>query len=122
MFRDGKGEHGEHRPEQLASPCSAARPGRASPKPDGTPGQWYLHLFDSSQPDFDWTNPWVREQFRDVLRFWLDRGVDGFRVDVAHGMIKADGLPDYTPPAEGGSMGGSDRGRVARAAGIEPAS
>jgi alpha-glucosidase len=65
-----------------------------------------LHLFDQSQPDFDWTNPWVREQFRDVLRFWLDRGVDGFRVDVAHGMIKAEGLPDYTPPADAGSMGG----------------
>ena len=49
----------------------------------------------------------MREEFRRILRFWLDRGVDGFRVDVAHGMIKADGLPDYTPPAEGGSMGGA---------------
>jgi alpha-glucosidase len=70
-------------------------------------GQWYLHLFDSSQPDFDWTNPWVRERFREILRFWLDRGVDGFRVDVAHGLIKAEGLPDWSAPASGGSMGGS---------------
>ena len=75
---------------------------------DGTPGQWYLHLFDSSQPDFDWTNPEVHEFFRGVLRFWLDRGVDGFRVDVAHGMAKVAGLPDYSPPEDGGSMGGDE--------------
>src|SRR5688572_31776458 len=47
------------------------------------PGQWYLHLFDTSQPDFDWSNEDVREEFRRILRFWLDRGADGFRVDVA---------------------------------------
>ncbi|GFJ91229.1 glycoside hydrolase family 13 protein [Phytohabitans rumicis] len=57
-------------------------------------GQWYLHLFDPSQPDLNWEHPDVRAEFEDVLRFWLDRGVDGFRVDVAHGMIKAAGLPD----------------------------
>src|SRR6188768_1933913 len=77
-------------------------------EPDGTPGQWYLHLFDSSQPDLDWQNPWVRDQFRDILRFWLDRGVDGFRVDVAHGLVKAEGLPDYIPDPEAGSMGGEE--------------
>src|SRR5690606_12240401 len=63
-------------------------------------------------PDLDWENPWVREQFRGILRFWLDRGVDGFRVDVAHGLVKAPGLPDYTPPVDAGSMGG---------VGLEPA-
>ncbi|WP_019159688.1 glycoside hydrolase family 13 protein [Brevibacterium senegalense] len=57
-------------------------------------GQWYLHLFDSSQPDLNWEHPPVREAFRDILRFWLDRGVDGFRIDVAHGLVKAPGLPD----------------------------
>jgi len=57
-------------------------------------GQWYLHLFDSAQPDLNWQNPEVREEFDGILRFWLDRGVDGFRIDVAHGMVKADGLPD----------------------------
>ncbi|MEW9550268.1 glycoside hydrolase family 13 protein [Nonomuraea sp. NPDC050783] len=57
-------------------------------------GQWYLHLFAPEQPDLNWDNPEVRAEFRDILRFWLDRGVDGFRVDVAHGMIKAAGLPD----------------------------
>ena len=57
-------------------------------------GQWYLHLFDASQPDLDWRNPEVGDMFVDVLRFWLDRGVDGFRVDVAHGLFKQEGLPD----------------------------
>ncbi|HEX5857047.1 MAG TPA: alpha-amylase family glycosyl hydrolase, partial [Microbacterium sp.] len=72
------------------------------------PGQWYLHIFDTTQPDFDWSNPVVWEEFRRILRFWLDRGVDGFRVDVAHGLMKADGLPDYTPPADAASMGGDE--------------
>jgi alpha-glucosidase len=105
LFRDGKGPDGATPPNNWESVFGGAAWTRVT-RPDGTPGQWYLHLFDSSQPDFDWTNEWVRSQFRDVLRFWLDRGVDGFRVDVAHGLIKADGLPDYTPPAESGSMGG----------------
>ncbi|GGO71546.1 glycoside hydrolase family 13 protein [Nonomuraea cavernae] len=60
-------------------------------------GQWYLHLFAPEQPDLNWEHPEVRAEFRDVLRFWLDRGVDGFRVDVAHGMVKAEGLPDVGP-------------------------
>ncbi|WP_242701996.1 glycoside hydrolase family 13 protein [Arthrobacter cavernae] len=63
---------------------------------DGTPGEWYLHLFAAAQPDLNWENPVVRAEFEDVLRFWLDRGVDGFRVDVAHGMVKAEGLPDWS--------------------------
>jgi alpha-glucosidase len=106
MFRDGKGQNGEIAPNNWQSVFGGPAWSRTA-NADGTGGQWYLHIFDSTQPDFDWTNEEVREMFRGVLRFWLDRGVDGFRVDVAHGMIKADGLPDYTPPAEGGSMGGS---------------
>ncbi|WGD36910.1 glycoside hydrolase family 13 protein [Lysinibacter sp. HNR] len=58
-------------------------------------GQWYLHLFDRKQPDLNWENPEVREMFADTLRFWLDRGVDGFRIDVAHHLIKAPGYPDH---------------------------
>jgi alpha-glucosidase len=57
-------------------------------------GEWYLHLFAPQQPDLNWQNPGVRAEFEDILRFWLDRGVDGFRIDVAHGMVKAEGLPD----------------------------
>ncbi|WP_417509792.1 glycoside hydrolase family 13 protein [Microbacterium sp.] len=107
IFRDGKGENGEIPPNNWESVFGGGQWTRIT-EPDGTPGQWYLHIFDPSQPDFDWTNEEVREEFRGVLRFWLDRGVDGFRVDVAHGMIKADGLPDYTPPSESDSMGGGE--------------
>jgi alpha-glucosidase len=57
-------------------------------------GMWYLHLFDPSQPDLNWGNEDVRANFLEVLRFWLDRGADGFRVDVAHGLIKHPDLPD----------------------------
>nr|WP_237561519.1 alpha-amylase family glycosyl hydrolase [Frateuria defendens] len=52
-------------------------------------------MFDRRQPDLNWEHPAVRAEFEAVLRFWLDRGVDGFRVDVAHGLIKAKGLPDW---------------------------
>ena len=72
--------------------------------PDARGDQWYLHLFDSSQPDLDWRNPEVADMFDDVLRFWLDRGVDGFRVDVAHGLHKEvtlrDQVRDPAEPAE----------------------
>ncbi|GAA3213566.1 alpha-amylase family glycosyl hydrolase [Actinocorallia longicatena] len=64
-------------------------------------GQWYLHLWDSSQPDFNWDDPAVPAMFEDVLRFWLDRGVAGFRVDAALGLYKAEGLPDLPPGAPG---------------------
>ncbi|WP_431219897.1 glycoside hydrolase family 13 protein [Leifsonia xyli] len=106
IFRDGTGENGELPPNNWESIFGGHAWTRIT-EADGTPGQWYLHLFDKSQPDFDWENPWVWEQFRGVLRFWLDRGVDGFRVDVAHGMVKEAGLPDYTPPEGMGSMGGT---------------
>lgn len=63
-------------------------------RPDGSPDSWYLHLFAPEQPDLNWRNPQVQREFEDVLRFWLDRGVDGFRIDVAMGLFKAAGLPD----------------------------
>ncbi|MFF1540242.1 glycoside hydrolase family 13 protein [Microbacterium sp. NPDC058269] len=107
IFRDGKGENGELPPNNWESVFGGGMWERVV-EADGTPGQWYLHIFDATQPDFDWTNEEVREEFRSILRFWLDRGVDGFRVDVAHGMIKADGLPDYTPPSDADSMGGGE--------------
>ena len=92
IFRDGKGENGELPPNNWESVFGGGMWERVV-EADGTPGQWYLHIFDASQPDLNWDNEWVREQFFDILRFWLDRGVDGFRVDVAHGMIKEAGLP-----------------------------
>ena len=63
-------------------------------------GEWYLHLFDVGQPDLNWDHPEVHAEFRDILRFWLDRGVDGFRVDVAHGLIKQADLADWHYPEE----------------------
>ncbi|QAV71058.1 glycoside hydrolase family 13 protein [Salinibacterium sp. UTAS2018] len=120
MFRDGLGQNGELPPNNWES-VFGGRAWTRTENPDGTPGQWYLHLFDSTQPDFNWHNPWVRRQFEDVLRFWLDRGVDGFRVDVAHGMIKAEGLPDWTPPLAGGSMGGAGTPEGGDATAADPA-
>jgi len=57
-------------------------------------GDYYLHIFDTSQPDLNWQNPEVREEFDAIIRFWLDRGVDGLRIDVSHGMIKDLDFPD----------------------------
>ncbi len=109
MFRNGLGKNGELPPNNWESVFGGPAWTRVV-EADGTAGQWYLHLFDSSQPDFDWHNEDVRAEFRRILRFWLDRGVDGFRVDVAHGLIKAEGLPDYTPDPDAGSMGGEELG------------
>jgi alpha-glucosidase len=93
MFRDGLGDNGEVPPNNWESVFGGPAWSRIT-NPDGSPGQWYLHIFDQSQPDFNWENPEVWNLFDGVLRFWLDRGVDGFRVDVAHGLIKEAGLPD----------------------------
>jgi alpha-glucosidase len=62
-------------------------------------GQWYLHLYAPEQPDWNWRDPRTAPFFADVLRFWFDRGVDGVRIDVAHGLFKAPGLPDLPDPA-----------------------
>ncbi len=102
VFRDGRGAAGELPPNNWLSVFGGPAWTRVAD------GSWYLHIFDSSQPDFDWSNPWVHERFHEILRFWLDRGVDGFRVDVAHGLVKAHGLPDYTPNPDLASMGGDE--------------
>ncbi|GAA2589306.1 glycoside hydrolase family 13 protein [Winogradskya consettensis] len=65
---------------------------------DGRPGQWFLHLYAPEQPDWNWRNPLTADFFAGVLRFWFDRGVDGLRIDVAHGLYKAAGLPDLDDP------------------------
>jgi alpha-glucosidase len=88
IFRPGRGEHGELPPNNWPSVFGGSAWTRV---PDG---EWYLHLFAPEQPDLDWTNPEVPAEFERILRFWLDRGADGFRVDVAHGMAKPAGLPD----------------------------
>ncbi|WP_336922054.1 glycoside hydrolase family 13 protein [Aquipuribacter sp. SD81] len=95
LFRDGRGEAGELPPNNWVSVFGGRAWTRVT-EADGSPGQWYLHLFDATQPDLDWGNPEVHAEFEDVLRFWLDRGVDGFRIDVAHSMVKEPGLPDWS--------------------------
>ncbi len=95
IFRDGKGPAGDVEPNNWQSLFGGPAWTRTT-NADGNPGQWYLHLFDTKQPDLNWDNEQVHAEMRSVLRFWLDRGVDGFRVDVAHGMVKAAGLPDWS--------------------------
>ncbi|WP_151772944.1 glycoside hydrolase family 13 protein [Streptomyces abyssomicinicus] len=92
-FRPGKGANGELPPNDWESIFGGPAWTRVT-EPDGTAGEWYLHLFAPEQPDFNWEHPAVNDEFRSILRFWLDMGVDGFRIDVAHGMVKAAGLPD----------------------------
>ncbi|MCX4582636.1 alpha-amylase family glycosyl hydrolase [Streptomyces sp. NBC_01481] len=87
-FRPGKGPAGELPPNDWESVFGGPAWTRTAD------GEWYLHLFAPEQPDLNWDNREVHEEFESVLRFWLDLGVDGFRIDVAHGMVKAAGLPD----------------------------
>ena len=98
LFRDGRGPDGDEPPNNWRSVFGGEAWTRV---PDG---QWYLHLFDTTQPDLDWRNPEVGDMFEGVLRFWLDRGVDGFRVDVAHGLLKEATLRDQVV-AEGQELG-----------------
>ncbi len=89
-FADGQGLDGALPPNNWGSVFGGPAWTRL---PDG---QWYLHSFDASQPDLNWGCDEVLEMMDEVLRFWFDRGVDGFRVDVAHGLVKREGLPDWT--------------------------
>ena len=93
IFRDGTGPGGIHPPNNWVSIFGGPAWTRVV-EADGNPGQWYLHLFDAEQPDLNWDNPEVFDDLEKTLRFWLERGIDGFRIDVAHGMAKPPGLPD----------------------------
>ena len=100
VFRKGKGRGGKQPPNNWNSVFGGIAWERVEDGPDGST-QWYLHIFDRTQPDLNWRNPEVRSMFEDVLRFWLDRGVDGFRVDVAHGLFKDEKLRDEKTPETG---------------------
>ncbi|KPM54792.1 alpha-amylase [Frankia sp. R43] len=89
LFRDGRGPDGALPPNNWISVFGGPAWSRV---PDG---QWYLHLFAREQPDWNWRHPQVRAEHREILRFWLDRGVDGFRIDVSHGLVKDDALRDH---------------------------
>jgi alpha-glucosidase len=93
-FRAGRGEHGELPPNDWQSIFGGPAWTRTK-NPDGTPGEWYLHLFAAEQPDLNWENLRVRQEFEDVLRFWFDRGADGVRIDSAAMLMKDPGLNDF---------------------------
>ena len=93
VFRDGRGRGGGRPPTDWPSVFGGPAWTRVV-EPDGKPGQWYLHLFAPEQPDLDWTEREVRAEFESILRFWFDRGADGFRIDVAHGLVKDPAFPD----------------------------
>ncbi|MGW7344915.1 glycoside hydrolase family 13 protein [Streptomyces sp. NPDC054854] len=99
LFRPGRGADGARPPNDWESVFGGPAWTRV---PDG---DWYLHLFAPEQPDLDWEHPEVAAEFASVLRFWLDLGVDGFRIDVAHGMVKAPGLPDIGRGAQATLIG-----------------
>ncbi|MEU6817749.1 glycoside hydrolase family 13 protein [Streptomyces sp. NPDC046860] len=106
VFRPGRGTYGELPPTDWESVFGGSAWTRV---PDG---DWYLHLFAPEQPDLDWSHPEVREDFRTTLRFWSDRGVDGFRVDVAHGLAK-----DLTEPLRDiGALGATGEEALTRLA------
>ncbi len=96
-FRDGLGPNGDEPPNNWASLFTGPSWTRIT-EADGLPGQWYMNMFDSSQADLNWTNPDVIADFHATLRFWLDMGVDGFRVDVAFGLAKDMTYPDVPDP------------------------
>lgn len=93
LFRDGRGPGGDLPPNDWVSAFGGSAWERER-RPDGTAGQWYLHMYAVEQPDLDWSNDEVRAEFADILHFWFGRGADGLRIDVAHGLVKAPGLPD----------------------------
>ncbi|MFE2018519.1 glycoside hydrolase family 13 protein [Streptomyces sp. NPDC059499] len=95
-FVPGRGESGELPPNDWTSYFGGSAWTRVT-EADGSAGPWYLHMFAPEQPDLNWEHPQIRAEFEDILRFWLDRGVDGFRIDVAHGLEKKPGLPDVGP-------------------------
>jgi alpha-glucosidase len=98
-FRPGRGPDGDLPPNDWQSIFGGPAWQRTTTV-DGAPGEWYLHLFAPEQPDFNWSNPKVREEFEDILRFWFDRGVDGIRIDSAALLVKDPALADFDPAAE----------------------
>lgn len=110
-FRDGRGDGGEIAPTDWTSSFSGPTWTRTR-NPDGTPGQWYLHLFDAAQPDLNWNHPEVAAEHEAVLRFWYDRGAAGVRIDSASMLAKDPELPEITEHHEPGAHPHLDRDEV----------
>jgi alpha-glucosidase len=105
-FRPGRGPGADQAPNNWVSHFGGPAWTRVT-EPDGAPGQWYLHLFAPEQPDFNWENAEVREEFLGILRFWLERGVDGIRIDSAALLVKDPFLADVGPD-DAAADGGAD--------------
>ena len=110
-FRPGRGENGDEMPNHWISNFQGDTWTRTT-NPDGTPGEWYLHLFTPEQPDLNWNHPDVRKLHEDVLRFWFDRGVAGVRIDSAALLIKDPELPEVSDDLEPGQHPNVDRDEV----------
>lgn len=92
-FHPGKGPGGDEMPTHWVSDFQGTTWTRTA-NPDGTPGEWYLHLFTPEQPDLNWNHPDVRSEHEDILRFWFDRGAAGIRIDSAALLVKDATLPE----------------------------
>jgi len=92
-FRHGRGADGAIAPNDWRSTFGGSAWRRVT-EADGRPGEWYLHLFDPTQADLNWSSTEVQQEYLDILRFWFDRGADGFRIDVATGLVKHPDYPD----------------------------
>jgi alpha-glucosidase len=100
-FRPGRGQDGDEMPTTWPSNFSGSTWTRTT-DPDGTAGEWYLHLFSAHQPDLNWNHPDVRREHEEILRFWFDRGVAGVRIDSAALLVKDPALPEIpADPAPG---------------------
>jgi alpha-glucosidase len=110
-FRPGRGKNGDEMPNHWVSNFQGDTWTRTT-NPDGTPGEWYLHLFTPEQPDLNWNHPDVRKLHEDVLRFWFDRGVAGVRIDSAALLIKDPELPEVPDDLKPGEHPNVDRDEV----------
>jgi len=115
IIREGHGPDREEPPNNWRSVFHGRGWSRMRDAEGNPTGYWYLHLFDTTQPDLNWENPDVHAEFRDILRFWFDRGIDGFRIDVAHGLVKEAGLPDFDNPEDASGLPGFEEGDASQA-------
>jgi alpha-glucosidase len=107
-FRPGRGADGNEMPTNWQSNFWGPTWTRTS-NPDGSPGEWYLHLFAPEQPDLNWGHPDVRREHEEILRFWFDRGVAGIRIDSAALLVKDPALPEVADDPEPGEHPNTDR-------------
>jgi alpha-glucosidase len=110
-FHDGRGPDGAQIPTGWVSSFQGQTWTRTT-NADGTPGQWYLHLFTPEQPDLNWNHPDVRQEHEDVLRFWFDRGAAGIRIDSAALIVKDPALPEVPEAAGPGEHPHLDRDEI----------